>query len=409
MVATSPPAAGPATPFPRASRLLPVTVDLAVVGAVGVCALVDVGTGLAGPIPLKALAAVGAVLAAVLRRWAALPAIAVLAAGSLVLAAAAQVPSGLIDAAPPFAPAVAVAALSTTAVRRLPVPGAVAAAALGAVTVAAATSWPVGAVGQALLGVVLGGIWALGVGVGVYLRHLDDAQVRAAEDARRAERLDIARDLHDLVAHYVTGIVVQAQAAQVISERDPDAAGAALERIEGAGREALTAMRGMVGSLRGAADEDPPTAPTVGLADLDDVAGLHGLAARSRAAGLPVAVRVAPDAARWAQGARAVSVHRIVQESLTNVHRHADDPTGAEVVVGLDGPALVVTVTDDGRPLAAADPTRDGAGFGLVGMAERAEALDGTLHAGPVDPPAHGWRVRATFPLTPLTAPVGGP
>ncbi|HEU5152630.1 MAG TPA: histidine kinase [Iamia sp.] len=398
MVTTSPPAAGPGTAFPRATRLLPITVDLAVVGAVGVCALFDVAVGFDGLFPVKALASLGAMAMAMLRRWAALPAIAVLTAGSVALALAAQATFGLVDTVPPVAPAIAVAALSTTAVRRLPVPWAVTAGILGAVTVVVSSTWPVEPIAQLGLGVALGGAWALGVGAGVYLRHLDDAQVRAAEDARRAERLDIARDLHDLVAHYVTGIVVQAQAAQVISARDPDAAGAALERIEGAGRDALTAMRGMVGSLRAAADETAPTAPNVGLAGLDDLAGLEDLAARSRAAGLPVTLRISAEASGWAQGARALSVHRIVQESLTNVHRHAVDATAATVDVAIDGAALVVTVTDDGRP-ATGDPTLAGAGFGLVGMGERAQALGGTLVAGPVDPPGHGWRVRATFPL----------
>jgi signal transduction histidine kinase len=213
------------------------------------------------------------------------------------------------------------------------------------------------------------------------------------------------------VAHYVTGIVVQAQAAQVIADRDPAAAGAALVRIEGAGRDALDAMRTMVGSLRGATDAgaDVPTAPPAGLATVDGLAGLEDLADRSRAAGLPVSVTVAPGAAQAARGATATSVHRIVQESLTNVHRHAVEPTAARVDVEVGGGHLVVTVTDDGRqPVGTADATLDrtadrtvvGAGFGLIGMAERAHALRGTLTAGPVAPPGQGWQVRAALPLS---------
>jgi signal transduction histidine kinase len=110
---------------------------------------------------------------------------------------------------------------------------------------------------------------------------------------------------------------------------------------------------------------------------------------------------VTGDAAHAAQGAAATSIHRIVQESLTNVHRHASEPTRAEVDVCVVGTQLVVTVTDDGRQAADPDRTLVGAGFGLVGMAERAHALAGTLTAGPVDPPAHGWRVQATLPVVP--------
>jgi signal transduction histidine kinase len=202
------------------------------------------------------------------------------------------------------------------------------------------------------------------------------------------------------VAHYVTGIVVQAQAAQVISDRDPDAAGAALERIEGAGRDALTAMRGMVGTLRSTAEDAAPTAPPVGLVALDDLAGLEELAERSRATGLPVTVRVAPDAAPVARGATAAATHRIVQEALTNVHRHAVEPTDVDVDVRLHGGCLVVTVTDDGRQ-AVGDRTLVGGGFGLVGMGERAGALGGTLRAGPIAPPEQGWRVQAALPVGP--------
>ncbi|HMJ75386.1 MAG TPA: histidine kinase [Iamia sp.] len=399
MVTLSPPVADPHPLRDRVTRLLPLTVDVAVVGGVGLCALFDlivVGTRWSHD-PL-AIAFVTVLLAAV-RRWAALPAIIVLAAGMTYLWGAAQALSGTPDA-PKIAPMVAVAALSTTAVRRLRVPWAATAVAAGALTVLTVSTWPMEPMVRILFTLGAGGVWALGVGGGLYLRHLDDSQVQAAHDARRAERLDLARELHDLVAHYVTGIVVQAQAAQVVADRDPTAAGAALDRIEGAGRDALGAMRTLVGSLR-AEDEDAPTAPPPGLVALDGLAGLSDLVERSRATGLPVTVTVTPDAARAAHGAAATSIHRIVQESLTNVHRHAAEPTRAEVDVRLVGTHLVVTVTDDGRQAGDADRTLVGAGFGLVGMAERAHALAGSLTAGPLDPPAHGWRVQATLPVVP--------
>jgi len=406
----SPPVAAPRGArawWDRVTQILPWAVDLAVVGGVGVFVLFDLlntSTGVGRFTPFAGLAAIA--LAAI-RRWAALPAFGVLVVGIVGLSALAQVLSGS-DPPPPLAPAIALSALATPIVRRQQVPVAVAAAAAGAVAVAALSAWPGETMFQVVIGILVGGAYALGVGVGVYLRHLDDEQVRAADAARRSERLDIARELHDLVAHYVTGIVVQAQAAQVMADRDPAAAEAALERIEGAGRDALTAMRGMVGSLRGASDDVAPTAPPVGLAALDDLAGLEELAARSRATGLPVTVRVSAEAARVARGAMAASTHRIVQESLTNVHRHAVEPTHAEVDVRLAEGRLVVTVSDDGRPAVTADSggsSLAGGGFGLVGMAERAEALDGHLSAGPLDPPALGWRVQAVLPVA---APPGG-
>lgn len=400
MVTTSPPVVAQPPPWARATRLLPVTVDLAVVGGVALIALFDL-LAIGSLDRLDLAIALGTVALAAVRRWAALPAIATLTAGTVVLAGAAHVLSGTPDI-PRMAPIVAIAALSPTAVRRLPVPWAVLAGTLGFAAVGAVAMWPLEPEAQILLGLGSTGAWAAGVGAGVYLRHLDDAQVRAADEARRAERLDLARELHDLVAHYVTGIVVQAQAAQVVADRDPAAAGAALDRIEGAGRDALGAMRTMVGSLR-AGEDDAPTAPTPGLVPGDGLAGLQDLADRSRVAGLPVTVTIAPEAARAARGAVATSTHRIVQESLTNVHRHALEPTGARVDVGLAGGHLVVTVTDDGRQPAGADPDRTlvGAGFGLVGMAERAHALDGTLAAGPVAPPDQGWRVQAALPVEP--------
>jgi signal transduction histidine kinase len=253
-------------------------------------------------------------------------------------------------------------------------------------------------IGQILFALGAGGVWTLGVGAGVYLRHLDDAQVRAADEARRAERLDLARELHDLVAHYVTGIVVQAQAAQVMADRDPAAASAALERIEGAGRDALGAMRTLVGSLR-SGDDGAPTEPPLAL--VDGLVELASLMERTRAAGLPVGLTISPEAIRATSGAAATSVHRIVQESLTNVHRHAVSPTRVDVDVRVVGTQLVVTVTDDGTGIGGDDRTLGGAGFGLVGMAERAHALAGTLTAGPLAPPQHGWRVEATLPLGP--------
>ncbi|QYG94877.1 two-component sensor histidine kinase [Iamia sp. SCSIO 61187] len=397
--ATSPAAPGGARAWwDRVTRLLPWVVDLAVVGAVGVVALIDV-VQLSGALAAeKALAGLAAVALAGARRWAALPALALLVAGTVGLAVLATSVVG-DPGIPALAPIVAVAALSTPVVRRQPALVAAGAAAAGAVAVASVATWPSEPPVRIVATGLLGGAYALGVGAGVYLRHLDGERLRAADAARRSERIDIARELHDLVAHYITGIVVQAQAAQVVADRDPAAAGAALERIEGAGRDALTAMRGMVGTLRGTADR-APTAPPAGLAALDDLAGLEDLVARSRRTGLPVTLGISAEAGETARGATAAATHRIVQEALTNVHRHAVDPTRVDVAVRVVDGHLVVTVADDGRLPLGPDPTAAlaGGGFGLIGMAERAEALGGRLVAGPAVPPEQGWRVEAVLP-----------
>ena len=255
-------------------------------------------------------------------------------------------------------------------------------------------SWPMGQDVRILFAIAFCGIYGTGLGAGIYLRALDQRGELAAESARRDERLELARELHDLVAHHVTGIVVQAQAAQVVADRDPTAAGTALVRIEGAGKEALDAMRRLVGSLREADGTEgaAPIAPPVGLAGLDD------LVAATEGTGLAVRLQVDDAARQGVPTTVAASAHRIVQESLTNARRHAVDATGALVDVRLDAGDLLVSITDDGRQ-PVGGPRNDRPGYGLVGMTERAHALGGDLVAGPVAPPAHGWSVWARLPL----------
>jgi signal transduction histidine kinase len=222
------------------------------------------------------------------------------------------------------------------------------------------------------------------VGAGVLLRRSDHDRALAADQARQDERLAIARELHDVVAHHVTGMVVQAQAGQLVARTDPERAAGTLASIERAGSEALTAMRRMVGALR-TDDADAPTAPAATLAELDD------LARHSTELGLPV--RLAIDAGGAVPGDVAQSVHRIVRESLTNAQRHASGATGVDVRVARRASSLDVVVTDDGR--GRSNPGNGG--FGIVGMAERVQALGGTFAAGPR--PTGGWEVHATFPL----------
>ena len=231
------------------------------------------------------------------------------------------------------------------------------------------------------------------VAFGGYLRWLDLQRSQAAVAARRDERLDLARELHDLVAHYVTGIVVQAQAGQLVAEQQPAAARDALARIERAGTDALDAMRQMVGSLR-AAPSPAETERPAGTAGLEDLVRQHNVA------GVPARLQlddVDPDALAPAVAA---AIHRIVLESLTNARRHAVDVTRIDVVVAGRGADVEVVVRDDGRE--AHLRSLRSPGFGLAGMTERAEALGGALTAGPLpDGSGPGWQVVASLPLDP--------
>ncbi|GAA0225253.1 hypothetical protein GCM10009539_08110 [Cryptosporangium japonicum] len=226
---------------------------------------------------------------------------------------------------------------------------------------------------------VLGAVgWVAAVGVGLGLRALDVRRRAAREAVRRQERLELARELHDVVAHHVTGIVVQAQAAQLRSA-PPASVRGALAGIEASGTDALAAMRRLVGVLRTPGDAGQAAAPE----ELDD------LLDRWRGP------RLRRDVAtgEWPAEVRG-TVYRVVQEALTNVSRHAPDAGSVSVSVAADGPRLVVDVTDD-APAVSSRPAREG--YGLVGMRERVESLGGVLRAGPRD--AGGWSVRATIPL----------
>jgi len=222
------------------------------------------------------------------------------------------------------------------------------------------------------------------VGAGTLLRQSDRDRVVAATRARLDERVAIARELHDIVAHHVTGMVVQAQAGQLVTHSDPERAEASLAAIERAGSAALAAMRRVVGALR-TDDGDSPTGPSATLDSLDE------LASHSAELGLPVRVAIDDSVAVPADVAQAV--HRVVRESLTNARRHATAATSVDVRIAQQGSSLDVVVTDDGR----VSRTTGTDGFGLVGMAERVEALGGQFVAGPAT--SGGWEVRATFPL----------
>ncbi|ACU37126.1 sensor histidine kinase [Actinosynnema mirum] len=226
---------------------------------------------------------------------------------------------------------------------------------------------------------VIGLLLALAVLVGLLLRSHDRERAVALERVRVEERLDIARELHDVVAHHVTGMLVQAQAALVVGERDPDAARRALPAIVDGGTDAVGAMRRLVGALRG--KEDAATA------DLE--ADLRALVGRARESGLPVRVAVELPAPVPPELGR--SVLRLVQEGLTNVRKHARDPGEVVVEVVREPTVVTVSVVDCGEPASFGR-----GGFGIVGMRERVELLGGRFHAGPTP---GGWVVSAELPL----------
>ncbi len=204
------------------------------------------------------------------------------------------------------------------------------------------------------------------------------------------ERLRIARDLHDTLGHHVSPINVQAGVALYLIDDDPDQPRAALSAIKQSSRDLLGEMRSTLGVLRGV-DEQPPRHPMAGLARVDD------LIADNQVAGLPVTadVRGVP---RELPPSVDQAAYRIVQESLTNIRRHAST-TLATVTLQYRDDGLIVYVDDDGTGLAGHPPPRPvGGGTGLVGMRERAGALGGTLLAGPRDD--SGFRVQARLPLT---------
>lgn len=220
--------------------------------------------------------------------------------------------------------------------------------------------------------------------LGIAFRWRARARARELDGVRLREREQLARDLHDTVAHHVSAIAIQAQAGTAVAPTDPDAAAEVLRAIEGEASRTLDEMRSMVGVLRRA--DDAELAPTPGV---DDVRRL----ARTDAAGLTVDVRVEGDADALPPAVGA-AVFRIAQEAVTNARRHAQHATRVDVGVRADAAGVRLEVRDDGRAAASVPP-----GYGITGMAERAVLLGGTCEAGPA--PAGeggGWVVTAVLP-----------
>lgn len=236
------------------------------------------------------------------------------------------------------------------------------------------------------------------------LHELEERALRAeaerellAREAVLRERASIARDLHDVVAHGMSVMVVQAGAAQRLLTSDPDRARTALDHVQSTGREALTEMRRMLGVLRG----DDGVAELVPQPNLDHLAAM---VRRCNDAGVPTDLSVDGEPPARAAGAE-MAAYRIVQEALTNVVKHAGRPVRATVRVRYSPEDVRLEVDDDGRGATDADVATS-TGHGLIGMRERVELYRGTVHAGPR--PGGGFRVAATIPLTTRSAGPGG-
>ena len=215
-----------------------------------------------------------------------------------------------------------------------------------------------------------------------------EAERTREEEARRRvdeERLRIAREVHDVVAHSLSIVAVQAAAADALVEGDPERAHESIAHIRTTAKQALSELRSMLGVLR--TGEDAPLAPAA------DLTRLSALVAQVREAGVEVALNVEGDLA-GVPAVASVSAFRIVQEALTNVVRHAHADT-AVVHVAVNGSRVVLDILDEGAGATNADLAR---GHGLRGMHERAEALGGTLTVGPrTDGP--GFAVHAELPV----------
>ncbi|WP_061296909.1 sensor histidine kinase [Herbidospora cretacea] len=229
----------------------------------------------------------------------------------------------------------------------------------------------------------VGAVWISGVYVNMRRRFVANLVERAERAERErdqqaliataAERARIARELHDVVAHNVSVIVVQADGAGFAIDSDPDQAKRAVEAISATGRQALAEMRRLVGVLRDDGAESEDYAPQPGLGQLDD------LVRQVRASGLRVDIRVDGTPDHLSEGLQLV-IYRIVQEALTNTLKHGGPAAAASVQVVYGSHDVLLRIADDGR--GAASATGEG-GHGLIGMRERVSMYGGDVHAAP--------------------------
>jgi len=203
----------------------------------------------------------------------------------------------------------------------------------------------------------------------------------------------IAREMHDIVAHGISVISVQASAAQEIARSDPDRTIGILEDIEATGREALAEMRRMLGVLRKGDDHKVALSPQPSLTELSTSV------AQRVEAGLPTELVIAGQQHPLSPGLE-LAAFRIIQEALTNVAKHAGDSSTAIVALTYEPTTFTVSITDTGRG-AVSSLSSTGSGHGLIGMQERVDAYDGEFAAGPRT--GGGYQVQAVFPLNART------
>lgn len=217
--------------------------------------------------------------------------------------------------------------------------------------------------------------------LGATVRYRSHARSRDRDRAVLEERGQLARELHDTVAHHVSAIAIQAQAGQILADEDPDAPRRALVVIEEEASRTLAEMRAIVGALR--QGDEPDLAPVPGIADIARLVPETGQPrVEVELSGGLDDITPAVDAA----------IYRLAQESITNALRHARHATNVEVSVSDSGEQVTLRVRDDGEPIHA-NPEP---GFGMIGMSERAKLLGGSLEAGPG--PDRGWVVTAVIP-----------
>jgi signal transduction histidine kinase len=242
--------------------------------------------------------------------------------------------------------------------------------------------------------------WVLGDNIRTRRAYLAELEARAArlerereEQAERAvieERTRIARELHDVIAHNVSVMVVQASAGEDVFDRDPARARESLSAVASTGRAALTELRRLLGVIRAEEDDDAGYAPQPGIEYLNELVG------QIRETGLTVDLSVLGEPRELPEGV-GLCAYRIVQEALTNTLKHAD-ASRAQVSVRYVADALELEVVDDGR--AAPVVNGDTSGHGLIGMRERVALFGGELSVGPRS--GRGFLVSARLPLEEL-------
>jgi signal transduction histidine kinase len=236
--------------------------------------------------------------------------------------------------------------------------------------------------------------------------QLEAEHAAATRRAVEQERARIASELHDVVTHNVSVMIVQAGAARQVLAQAPGQATAAMLAVEASGRAAMTELRHLLGLLspagpgsgEGEDDGDADLRPQPGLAQL------QSLVDRVGGTGLPVELHIGEGVPAELPPGLDLAAFRVVQEALTNVLKHAGKPRTSVTLDCLDGD-LLVAVADVGPPIPAAVPVVPGGGRGLLGLRERVALYGGQLEAGPL--PARGWQVRARFPFDPPPGPAG--